>query len=362
MMRQFAMRSSQIDCSAIGLPNATREDRRLQIFSSSALGDADVAHAVMNAAGAETRLRDLEAAALAEQDVVGRHAHVLEHDLGVAVRRVVEAEHRQHAQHLHARRLHRHEDLRLLCMLRGGRVGLAHHDEHLAARVAGAGRPPLAAVDHVVDRLRGGCWSRCWSRRRMRPRARSCRTRSGSRRSSSGLSQRSLFAGEAKRSRISMLPVSGAEQLNTSLDQATRPMISHSGEYSRFVSPAPLAECGRNMFHRPAARAFGLSCSTSGIGSQRALPSRCVHQLRHGFLVRINVLVEECFEARDQRLDLVGVLELHGSPPLCVRGNNSALWLRCRSGFSPTPTFLSARLQCGRARWRCSSTACDCTA
>jgi hypothetical protein len=91
---------------------------------------------------------------------------------------------------------------------------------------------------------------------------------------SSGFSQRSLLAGEAKRSRISMLPVSGAEQLKTSPDQPTRPITSHSGEYSRFVSPAPLAECGRNMFHRPAARAFGLSCSITGIGSQRALPSR----------------------------------------------------------------------------------------
>ena len=71
-----------------------------------------------------------------------------------------------------------------------------------------------------------------------------------------------------------MLPVSGAEQLNTSPDQPTRPITSHSGEYSRLVSPAPLLECGRNMFHSPAARAFGLSCSISGIGSQRALPSR----------------------------------------------------------------------------------------
>ena len=35
MMRQLAMRSSQIDCSEIGLPNATREDRRLQMRSSS---------------------------------------------------------------------------------------------------------------------------------------------------------------------------------------------------------------------------------------------------------------------------------------------------------------------------------------
>ena len=48
----------------------------------------------MDAARAEPPLRDLEAAAFAEQDVRDRHAHVLEVDLAVAVRRVVVAEHR----------------------------------------------------------------------------------------------------------------------------------------------------------------------------------------------------------------------------------------------------------------------------
>jgi hypothetical protein len=36
-----------------------------------------------------------------------------------------------------------------------------------------------------------------------------------------------------------MLPVSGAEQLNTSEDHGTRPMISASGAYSWLVRPAP---------------------------------------------------------------------------------------------------------------------------
>ena len=36
------------------------------------------------------------------------------------------------------------------------------------------------------------------------------------------------------------VPVSGAEQLNTSLDHCTRPMISASGAYSWLVRPAPL--------------------------------------------------------------------------------------------------------------------------
>ena len=62
---------------------------------------------MMDAAGPEAALRDLEAAAFAEQKVAGRHAHILEQNIGVAVRRVVIAEHRQHAQHLHAGRVER---------------------------------------------------------------------------------------------------------------------------------------------------------------------------------------------------------------------------------------------------------------
>ena len=63
-----------------------------------------------------------------------------------------------------------------------------------------------------------------------------------------------------------MLPVSGALQLNTSGAQYTRPMISHSGAYSRFVSSPPNA-FGQNRFHNPAARAspFNASISRSGI-------------------------------------------------------------------------------------------------
>ena len=47
-----------------------------------------------------------------------------------------------------------------------------------------------------------------------------------------------------------MLPVSGAEQLNTSGAMGERPMISHKGAYSRLVSPAPCSVSGRNRFQR----------------------------------------------------------------------------------------------------------------
>src|ERR1700730_8037621 len=82
-----------------------------------------------------------------------------------------------------------------------------------------------------------------------------------------------------------MLPVSGAEQLNTSGAQITRPMISANGAYSRLVRPGPSntkvsstcsAPChgGMNRFHNPCARAFTFSSSTIWGTGQRA-PTSC---------------------------------------------------------------------------------------
>ena len=79
----------------------------------------------------------------------------------------------------------------------------------------------------------------------------------------------------------SMLPVSGAEQLNTSEAQPMWPICSASGAYSRLVSPAPRnssSSCedgGMNMFHRPSARAFFFNSSTIGITFQRSPASSC---------------------------------------------------------------------------------------
>src|SRR6266436_2342622 len=85
---------------------------------------------------------------------------------------------------------------------------------------------------------------------------------------SNGFSHRSFCSGVAYRVRTSMLPVSGAEQLKTSGAISLRPIISHSGAYSRFVSPAPCSLSGKNRFHRAAARAFGLSSSMILVGDQ----------------------------------------------------------------------------------------------
>src|SRR3954468_24455922 len=69
-------------------------------------------------------------------------------------------------------------------------------------------------------------------------------------------------------SSVSILPVSGAEQLKISGAQVTRPMISQSGAYSRLVSVPP-CDLGRHRFHRPAALALGFSSSMIGTTSQR---------------------------------------------------------------------------------------------
>ena len=78
-----------------------------------------------------------------------------------------------------------------------------------------------------------------------------------------------------------MLPVSGAEQLNTSDAQPIRPISSAHSAYSRLVSCVPSnakvsSTCrsawpgGMNRFHRPAAFASGLSSSITSIGCQRS--------------------------------------------------------------------------------------------
>ncbi len=118
-----------------------------------AFRDTDRAHAVVDAARAETPLGDLEAAAFTEDDVLVRYPHVFQQHFRVAVRGVVVAEHRQRAQHLHAGSIHRHQNHRVLGVARCIRVGQAHEDHDLAARVAGAGGPPLATVDDPLVTL-----------------------------------------------------------------------------------------------------------------------------------------------------------------------------------------------------------------
>ena len=90
---------------------------------------------------------------------------------------------------------------------------------------------------------------------------------------SNGSSHRRLCSSVPNRSSVSMLPVSGAEQLKTSGAMGERPMISHSGAYSRLERPAPRSESGRKRFHSPAALASAFSSSRMGGGCQRPTSS-----------------------------------------------------------------------------------------
>src|SRR6266403_5439526 len=82
--------------------------------------------------------------------------------------------------------------------------------------------------------------------------------------SSNGWSHSFFCSGEPYRSIVSMLPVSGAEQLKASGAMGERPMISQSGAYSRLVRPAPRSLSGRNRFQRPRSRALALSSTMMG--------------------------------------------------------------------------------------------------
>src|SRR5262249_49791555 len=115
------------------------------------LRDTDLAHAVVDPPGAEPPLRDLEAAAVPEEQVRGRYPDVLEEDLAVPVGCVVVAVDAEHAQDADPSRVAGHENHRLLLVAVGvPGVRLAHEDDDLAARIPDPRGPPLAAVDDVL--------------------------------------------------------------------------------------------------------------------------------------------------------------------------------------------------------------------
>ena len=92
----------------------------------------------------------------------------------------------------------------------------AHHDQQLAVGMGRAGDEPLAAVEHQLGRRLVQHASAGWSGRRRPHRARTWQRPSGFRRRAGGAATARSCAGVANRCSSSMLPVSGALQLNTS--------------------------------------------------------------------------------------------------------------------------------------------------
>mmetsp|Transcript_51605 Transcript_51605/g.135396 ORF Transcript_51605/g.135396 Transcript_51605/m.135396 type:complete len:414 (+) Transcript_51605:2-1243(+) len=110
----------------------------------------DHAHAVVDAAWPQPELSDLEAAALAPEDVGGWDAHVLEEDLHVAFWAVVVAEGLHRPDQSDAWRVHRNKDLGLLPVRLGLGARAAHQDHDLAIDAPGACDPMLPAIDDIL--------------------------------------------------------------------------------------------------------------------------------------------------------------------------------------------------------------------
>ena len=136
--------------------------------------------------------------------------------------------------------------------------------------------------------------------------------------SSSGCSHCSCCSGVPYIARISMLPVSGAEQLSASGPMIERLASSISGAYSRLVSPAPQEPWVMKRFQSPSSRALRLQV-THGL--------RLLVRVRGGGhlgvvdrLGGVDVLVHEHLQARLQVACPGGELEVHGSPLLWCGG------------------------------------------
>ena len=173
-----------------------------------------------------------------------------------------------------ARRVHRHQDHRLLLVAGRGRIGLAHEDQDLAARIAGAGDPPLAAVDDVVVAV-----------------ADDARLDVGRvRRGDVGLGHREARADLAGEQRLEPSPAllrrAVADQHFHVAGVGRRAVEDLGGERRpahdlaerrvlALVSPAPYSLSGRKRFHKPAARALAFSSSTIAVGCQRSPSAIC---------------------------------------------------------------------------------------
>ncbi len=108
-----------------------------------------------------------------------------------------------------------------------------------------------------------------------------------------------------------MLPVSGAEQLNTSGAQATRPMISHRGAYSRLVSVAAVV-LGPPQVPQPLGAGDGLQLlDDAGRHPGVALAPILLDLREEPRFVGVDVLLHEGAHLRLQLLHFVGIGEIH---------------------------------------------------
>ena len=231
---------------------------------------------MMDAAGPEAALRDLEAAALAEQHVGGGDAHAAEHQFGVAERRMLVAVDRQRRARPSGRaRPSARGSSIAACVWAPLEIALAHHDRDLAGRRHRAGDPPFAAVDHIVVAVAADRGLDIGGVGGGDARARSSRSRSGFRRRAAASASAPSAPALPNSDRISMLPTSGALQLKTSGAASERPRISQ--RWRVFVVGEAGALGAVVVEQVPQARALSPARFSSGMrarGRQRSAPSR----------------------------------------------------------------------------------------
>ena len=275
-----------------------------------ALGRADRAHAVVDAAGAEAVLGDHEAARRARRAgcprARGSPRSVISQWPGPPSWPITDTGRTR----LKPGASVGHEDHARALVRRGVGVGHDHRDRQVGAHCARG--EPLVPVDDPLAVRRARRARRGWSGPSRRCRARSSRSTSGSWPFEQRLEPALLLLGRAVLGQdLHVARVGRRAVEDHRRHEAERPMTSQSIPYSQLVRPAPCSSSGRKRFHSPSA--FARSRSSTRIVRVGRRPgatssSSASHQLA---LDRVVVLVEERVDALAQLGDAIGGREVH---------------------------------------------------
>ena len=110
---------------------------------------------MMDARGAQAKLRDLKTFALGAEQVRTGDANVIEGKFADRGDVILAAHPAQPPHQANAGCIHRHDDAGMAAGTVGIEIGHAHHDQEAAFRMRRAGDEPLSPVDDVVVAVAG---------------------------------------------------------------------------------------------------------------------------------------------------------------------------------------------------------------
>ncbi len=243
------LRDLRLDRALVGDGLAERDPllRALAHETQRLLGHADGAHAVVIRPGPRRACAMANPPPLLAEEVLLRDAHVFEEGLAMTAAGVV-AEDGQGPHDPHAGCVERDDHHAVAPVPIGVGVRDPHEDGEGAAARRRTTRPPLVRVDHVVVTVAGDATPDVGGVGARDPRfghreARACRSVEQRIEALLDLQRRGEL-GERLH-----VPGVGRRAVGGSCDSGDRPMSSHSGAYSRLVSPAPCSLSGRKRFH-----------------------------------------------------------------------------------------------------------------